>query len=210
MSSEKGLPRTPAGPPPASVPLVHPRRPARAPRAPFGGGACCARGPRAARRCWGAACSPAPPAGPGSSAPGARTPPSSCSRAEAGRRSCRRQRQSPARRRACLRGQLSSGDGEAGRRGGAGRRGSGAAGGRLGAGAASAEPPGLLLEPGREAHGAGLRFLLPLRPPSPETLLEQHRLAGPGQASGRPAQSARRSARGCRGAPAPSPPQRRK
>lgn len=103
------------------------RPPPPAPRAPFGGGACCARGPRASRRCWGAACSPAPPADRGSSAPGARTSPAgcSCSRAEAGRRSCRRQR----RRRLpgpCLRGQLSSGT-----RGGAGvgarRRGGGRA-----------------------------------------------------------------------------------
>lgn len=136
MSSEKGLPRAPAGSPPTSVLLIHPRRPAPAPWAPFGGEACCARGPRAARRCWAAACSPAPPAGPGSSAPGARTPPSSCSRAEAGRLSCRRQRQSTTRR-----GEPACGASSApgtGRRGGAGRRGSGATGGRVGAGAASA------------------------------------------------------------------------
>ena len=64
--------------------------------APFGGAACCAPGPRAGRPCWGAACSLAPPADPGSSAPGAHRPPSGCSRAEAECRSCRRQ-QDPAR-----------------------------------------------------------------------------------------------------------------
>lgn len=75
---------------PGSPQPSHPLAPPPPPLAPFGGAACCARGPRAGRLCWGAACSPAPPADPGSSAPGAHTPPSGCSRAEAERRSCRR------------------------------------------------------------------------------------------------------------------------
>lgn len=64
---------------------------------------------------------------------------------------------------------------------------------RAGADAGAAELPGMSLEePGRTAHGAGLCFFLPPRPPCPRPprpQREQHRLAGPRRASGMPAQS---------------------
>lgn len=149
-SSRQGAPQRrgnggPTAPSPLSVPLGHPSGPRQSPLAPFGGAACCARGPRAGHQCWGAACPQAPPADLGSSAPEARIPPSGCSRAEAGRQSCRRPRR--------VRGDT-----------GAAR----VSGAQLEPAAERGEPaersapagPAQLLEPSREAHGAR-RFLLP-------------------------------------------------
>lgn len=153
----------PPAPSPLLVPLVHPSGPLQSPLAPFGGAACCARGPRAGHQCWGAACSQAPPADLGSSAPEARTPPAGCSRAEAGRRSCRRPRQ--------LRGTR-----EQHRYHGLG----GSQQQREGAcGALSPSRLARLLELGREAHGVSLRFLLPSMSLLPEDCLEQPCASGP-------------------------------
>lgn len=203
MSSEKGPPRAPAGPPPTSVPLAHSRRPleplghllaeelaahaAPEPRAGVGG----PLAPRLFQRVQAAALQGL--AHRLQAAVGLRQ--DVCHAGGSGKAR-------PDGEPACG---ASSAPGT-GRRGGAGRRGSGAAGGRVGAGAASASRRDCYSSRAGKRMVRGLRFLLPLRPPSPETPLEQQRLAGPGQASGRPASSARHSARGCRGAPAPSPP----
>lgn len=191
MSSQKGMPRGPAPPHRPQSLSVHPLRP---PRTPFGGGACCAHGPRAARRCWGAACSPAPPADPGSSAPGARTLPSGCSRAGAGRRSCRWWRQSRARRRATQPA------------GPARLRGLGGAGGRGVRSRWRAGRRAQLLEPRREAHGAGRPFPLPLRPPSPQTLSWIAVRPGPARREGCQRELSAQAAPEAAGEPPPPPP----